>query len=91
MEQFFPEHLPWLTENDQFFRGLEAGALLMLCHMGVPAIQAKIRWDNEDQVRVAAGNLGYDVEVTKRTQEWSFVNLLTKKAPAMTEGNDGDG
>ena len=58
----------------------------MLCRMGIPQIQAKIRWDNEDQIRVAAPRLGYIVDVMKREEDWSYLTLEHKQSKAAMEG-----
>ena len=85
LEDYFDDDIPWLCEEDLFFRGVEVGALLMLCRMGIPQIQAKIRWDNEDQIRVAAPRLGYIVDVMKREEDWSYLTLEHKQIKAAME------
>jgi hypothetical protein len=87
VEDYFKDDVPWLTDNDAFFRGLEAGAVLMLCRMGLPMIQAKIRWDNEDQVLVAAATMGYTCSVTDRTRKWTSMTI-EQRQKAISEASE---
>lgn len=76
MQDFISEDIPWLAEDRRYQDGIELGAILMVCKLNPSSIiKAKIRWGNEDQLRIAAPRLGYKFECVSREEDWAHVKL----------------